>query len=510
MNAIFSMSDDASLAAISKKEWLEISKNKTLISPDIKAIMKFLKKRGLPEPKSFFDFSVAAWVAESTVKSQELPEISRSPQIYAELKNLVKAKQVEKILYEIEFPLIPILAEMELEGIAVDKEFLKDYKKETMSKLGELRDKIFKFAGREFNPNSPAQLGEILSFLGVLEGKIKKTKTGRISTKESELLKLKDKSPLISLILEFRELNKLLTTYINPISELSFVGDGKIHTTFKQTGTVTGRLSSEEPNLQNIPIRSDFGARIRDAFVASPGFTFAAFDYSQIELRILAAASNDKKMIEAFKKGIDIHKFTAANINNISMDKVTPKMRSRAKTINFGIVYGMGVRQLAQSTGMNLAEAQEFYKKYFDDFPEIRGYMEKIKKDVRRVGYAETLLGRKRFFDPEAIRGDKFLESQMDRMAVNAVIQGTDADIVKSAMIKVHKTMDLPAGKAGSQKIRPILQIHDELLYEIADDIIKEVAPQIRHIMENVYKLAVPLSVDIKIGKRWGSLKKYD
>ncbi|MDP3934803.1 MAG: DNA polymerase [Candidatus Giovannonibacteria bacterium] len=501
-NAIFLMPDSESLEAISKKDWLEISKNKILISPDVKAVIKFLKKRGFPIPENFFDLSVAAWVAESTTKISALPAAADLPEIYEKLQKLTKERGVEKVLYEIEFPIIPILAEMEYQGISIDRKFLEKFKKETKQKLGDLQDRIFKAAGREFNINSPAQMGDVLESLNLFEGKIKKTKTGKISTKESELVKLRGKSPVIDLILEFRELNKLLNTYIDPILELSFK-DEKIHTTLNQTGTVTGRLSSEEPNLQNIPVRSDFGARIRSAFVASTGFTFAAFDYSQIELRILAAASKDAKMIEAFKKGIDIHKFTAANINNIPMEKVTDKMRSRAKTINFGIVYGMGVRQLAQSTGMSPAEAQKFYHEYFNDFPEIKKYIEHLKNETKKNGYAETLLGRKRFFDLESIRGNGFLESQMERMAVNAVIQGTDADIVKLAMAAVHKELD-------PQKIRPILQIHDELLYEVADDIIKEAAPRIRRIMENAYKLAVPLSVDIKIGKSLGSLKVYE
>src|SRR3989344_2221673 len=500
-NAVFFPADEASLEAVPIKKWLEISENKTLVSPDGKTVIKFLKRRGLPEPKIFFDLSVAACVAESTAKISEPPDIADLPEIYEKLQKLAKERGVEKVLYEIEFPIIPILAEMEYRGISIDRKFLEKFKKETKQKLGGLQDKIFKSAGRDFNINSPAQLGDILESLNLFEGKIKKTKTGKISTKESELLKLRGKSPLVDLILEFRELNKILTTYVNPILEFSFKNK-KIRTTLKQTGTVTGRLSSEEPNLQNIPIRSDFGVTIRDAFAASAGFTFAAFDYSQIELRILAAAAKDAKMIEAFKKGVDIHKFTAANINNIPMEKVTPQMRSRAKTINFGIVYGMGVRQLAQSTGMNLAEAQKFYREYFNDFPEIKKYIEHLKNETKKTGYAETLLGRKRFFDLEAIRGNGFLESQMERMAVNAVIQGTDADIVKLAMVAVHKELD-------SRKIRPILQVHDELLYEVADDIIKEAVPRIRFIMESVYKLAVPLSVDVKIGKRWGSLVKY-
>ncbi len=497
---------EESFYAKKKKEWNKIFAEKMIILPDAKGLIKILSYQGLNSPKRFFDCNIAAWAAESTNKSLEIKNINEVKSVYKKLIKEIKEKKLDKILYEIEFPIISILAEMEVRGIAIDKIFLSKFKKEIVVKSLELEKKIYDLAGGSFNINSPMQVGEIIfKKLNLKAGR--KTKTGRISTKESELLKLKDSSPIVSLILDYRELAKLLSTYVGPLKELS-KSDGKIHTTFNQTGTVTGRLSSDSPNLQNIPIRSDVGAKIRNAFIASPGHTFAAFDYSQIELKILAAMSGDEKMIEAFKSGTDIHRFTASNIYNVSMEKVTPKMRGHAKTINFGIVYGMGVRKLAQSTGMGQDEAKKFYAEYFHDFPKVRDYIAKIKIEVKKNGFVETLFGRRRYFDLKQLDGG-YLESEIERMAVNAVIQGTDADIVKLAMSQVAKEF-------GGRGIFPILQIHDELLYEIKDDTIKEIVPRIRLIMENVcnspYLRAsfhVPLSVDIKIGKRWGSLKSY-
>ena len=301
--------------------------------------------------------------------------------------------------------------------------------------------------------------------------------------------------------MDYREYAKLQSTYAEPLLELAQKND-RIHTTFNQTGTVTGRLSSDSPNLQNIPIRSERGARIRDAFVASPGYTLVAFDYAQIELKILAAFAGDKAMIRAFKEGADIHKVTASYINNVPLSEVTPRMRMYAKAINFGIIFGMGVRQLAENTGMTPSEAKEFYDEYFRDFPEIRAYMDRIKKEAKERGYVETLFGRKRFFDLRAISGNRFLESEMDRMSLNAVIQGTDADIVKYAMVKIHEKFD-------SDTVRPLLQIHDELIYEIRDDILEATVPLMRRSMEQAVDIGVPLSVEVKTGARWGSLTRF-
>ncbi|MEK7503226.1 MAG: DNA polymerase, partial [Patescibacteria group bacterium] len=308
----------------------------------------------------------------------------------------------------------------------------------------------------------------------------------------------KDKHSVINLILEHRELSKLLNTYITPLLEFASK-EGRVHTTFNQTGTVTGRLSSDSPNLQNIPIRSDVGNKIREAFMASKGFSLVSFDYSQIELKILAVLARDQKMIEAFRVGLDIHAMVASEINNVPQNKVTAQMRSHAKTINFGIVFGMGVRKLAQSTGMSQAEAQKFYEEYFSDFPKIKSYIEQVKKEAKSFGFVSTIMGRKRIFDLEKIKHDRFLESEMERMAFNAVIQGSDADIVKKAMVEIYK-------KLKDGEVRPILQIHDELLYEIPDDMIKTTVLEMKKIMENVVDFPIPLKVEIKSGKNWGAM----
>lgn len=498
-----------------KKEWNKLLK-KDFTLWDAKSFLK----HGL-NPTSFFDCRIAAWIAESTIKDptpehlslrflgKEIVDEGEFVAALFDIRNAVEKKLGERSLTsvweDIELPLIDILASMEERGITIDRAFLERTKKDLTKKRAALEKQIYSLANTSFNINSPQQVGEILFEKltiggGGAGGKIKKTATGKMSTRESELVKLKDRHPVVSQILDYRELSKILTTYVEPLLELS-QEDGKIHTTFNQTGTVTGRLSSDSPNLQNIPIRSDVGAQIRGAFVASPGYVLAAFDYSQIELRILASLARDEKMIEAFRKGLDIHALTASEINNVALSGVTPAMRMRAKTINFGIVYGMGVRQLAQSTGMTQQEATKFYEEYFHDFPKIQGYKESIKRSVRTSGFVETLFGRKRFFDLSKIIGDHFLESEMERMAVNAIIQGTDADIMKRAMIAIDREI-------LRENAQPILQIHDEMIYEIPKEKAKDIVPKIQKIMESVAKLAVPLKVDTKVGERWGSMVK--
>ncbi|HEY4521828.1 MAG TPA: DNA polymerase [Candidatus Paceibacterota bacterium] len=476
--------------------------NKKIISNDIKNLIKLSGNPPAGGPKDFFDLTIANWAADSEKRTIDLPKnpeeaLALLPDFYQKILKKIKEKNVERIVYEIEFPLIPILAEMEKNGIGLDEKFLTKFKKEISGKIGKIEEKIQKTTGENFNINSPAQVGEILAKLGIA-GRAR-TATGKISTKESELFKLKDKHPVINFLLEHREISKLFSTYVNPLLELARA-QGKAHTTFNQTGTVTGRLSSDSPNLQNIPIRSELGSKIRNAFVSSPGFSFLSFDYSQIELKILAVLSGDEKMINAFKKGMDVHAMVASEINNVSRDKITTAMRSHAKTINFGIVFGMGVRKLAQSTGMSQQDAQKFYDEYFKDFPKVKLYIEKVKKEAKELGFVSTLFGRKRFFDLEKTKYDRFLQSEMERMAFNAVIQGSDSDIVKKAMAEIHQKMD-------SANVRPILQIHDELLYEVRDDIFKVSAPKMKEIMENVVKFPIPLSVEVKSGKNWGNLK---
>ena len=497
---VISNSSDSSFILIHNNQIFgKLDWDKKIVSNDIKNLIKISGKI----PKSFFDLSIANWAADSEKKVLDLPEnpeeaLKILPSLYQKIVSKIKEREVESVVYEIEFPLIPILAQMETLGIVLDENFLLKFKKEISTSIRKIEKKIRKFAGAtSLNINSPSQVGEVLLKLGVAGRS--RTATGKISTKESELLKVVGKHPIVPLILDHRELSKLLNTYIIPLLLLA-KKEGKARTTFNQTGTVTGRLSSDSPNLQNIPIRSEVGVKIREAFIASPGFSFLSFDYSQIELKILAVLSGDKKMTDAFRGGLDIHTMVASEINNVSRDKVSVAMRSHAKTINFGIVFGMGVRKLAQSTGMPQAEAQKFYDEYFNDFPKVKSYIEKVKREAKERGFVSTLFGRKRFFDLEKIKYDRFLQSEMERMAFNAVIQGSDSDIVKKAMIEIQKNLYSP-------KLRPLLQIHDELLYEVSDDILKTVAPKMKQIMEKVVDFPIPLNVEVKTGKRWGNLK---
>ncbi|HEY4497631.1 MAG TPA: DNA polymerase I [Candidatus Paceibacterota bacterium] len=501
-----------------RARWAKCISEKDLIFFDGKNVIKSFFAADLPIPERFFDCGVAGWVCESTLKSSSLSELysyfldrreESERNVFChieELKNamyaLLQKRAVLDVWEQIEKPLMPVLSIMETRGIGIDQSFIATLKRSFADELDGIERNVFHLAGTTLNISSPAQVGEVLfERLGITSKKIKKTTTGKISTRESELIKLKDAHPIVPLILEHREITKLITTYLDPLS-LRGSADHKIHTTFNQTGTVTGRLASESPNVQNIPIRSERGARIRNAFVASAGFTLAAFDYVQIELKILASLAEDQKMIEAFQHGVDIHRLTAAEINNVSLDAVTPAMRSAAKAINFGIVFGMGVRQLAASTGMTAADAQQFYREYFDDFPRIRAYIESVRRDVHKNGFTTTMYGRKRFFDIAAIQGNRFLETEMERMAVNAIVQGTDADIVKRAMVRVHKLCDYDI-------VRPLLQIHDEMIYEIRDDVVAAMIPKIREIMESSGSLRVPVTVGVSIGKRWGEMRKF-
>lgn len=516
---------DAAFFKRERARWAQYILEKDFIFFGGKDVMKLFSAADMPAPKRFFDCGVAGWVCESTLKSSSLSELSsyflnrhnarlpdgqeneidsfwRIEELKDAIQKILQKRSVADVWEQIEKPLMPVLAAMEARGIGIDHLFLTTFKRSLAGELEGIERDIFRLAGAPFNISSPAQVGEVLfERLGVASKKIKKTTTGKISTRESELFKLKDTHPIVPLILEHREISKLITTYGEPLLVLS-AADNRIHTTFNQTGTVTGRLASESPNLQNIPIRSARGAHIRDAFVASPGFTLAAFDYVQIELKILASLAEDQKMIEAFQRGVDIHRLTAAEINNVSLDAVTPAMRGAAKAINFGIVFGMGVRQLAASTGMTIADAQRFYNEYFDDFPRIRAYITKVHRDVRARGFVTTMYGRKRFFDVAAIGNIRFLEAEMERMAVNAVVQGTDADIMKRAMARVHEACDRDI-------VQPLLQIHDEMIYEIHDDAVAAMIPKIREIMELSGALRVPLTVGVSIGKRWGEMREF-
>lgn len=449
--------------------------------------------------------AIALWLVDSNITNPKLHDILQ----YANTKSFKKAQEkifndlkeahLEKVYNEIELPLIPVLKKMNKRGVKIDKDFLHKLSKDYHKDLSKLEKEIWKLADDEFNINSPKQLGEILYDKLDIRGKrIKKTAGGARSTKASELEKLKDEHPIIPKILEYRELQKLLSTYIDNIPEM-VADDGRLHAEFVQTGTTTGRFSSQNPNLQNIPIKTELGKVIRKAFVAEDGHKLVAFDYSQVELRVAALLSGDKKLKEIFKSGNDVHSATAAEVFGVSLDEVTPSMRRSAKVINFGILYGMGVNALRQNLETSREEAQKFYTNYFQTFKRLAEYLEKTKEEARKKGYTETYFGRRRYF-PGLSSSLPYIRAMEERMAINAPIQGTNADMVKLAMIEIDK-------KLKEQKLESeahaILQIHDELVYEVKEEKIKEVSVIVKNIMENIIKKDVPFVVDVKTGYNW-------
>lgn len=428
-------------------------------------------------------------------------------QIRDALEKRLKEKKLWEVFSEIDMPTVPILAELELLGMQIDAAFLKKLSISMKKKLAVLEKEIQRLAGREFNISSPRQVAEVLFDVLKLERNgIRKTEGGAISTDARELAKLKSLHPIVEKILEHREISKLLGTYIDALPQLVDRGSA-LHTTLNQTMASTGRLSSSDPNLQNIPVRTEEGREIRKAFVARRGYQMVAFDYSQIELRVAAAMSGETKMQEAFRQGKDIHAMTAMQVNDLdSLDKVTREMRYAAKALNFGILYGIGPRAFAESANIDYAEARRFMAEYQKDFPKIREFMQKTLESARKNGYVETMLGRRRYI-PEINSPNWRVRGDAERMAMNAPIQGTaTGDIVKLAMIAVHKYL-----QATSYKLEPaghlLMQVHDELLCEIKVSELSKVSKEVKKIMEGIYDIGVPLVVDVKVGPNWGEMK---
>ncbi len=417
------------------------------------------------------------------------------------LNQRLKSEGLIDLFNHLEMPLIAILGEIENNGIILDLEPIKLLDKEVGEKLNKLEKAIHRLAQTKFNINSTKQLKEIIfEKLAIPTENIKKNKTG-FSTAEDELEKLNDLHPIIPLLRDYRELNKLQTTYLNALPNIINKQTGRIHTNFNQTITATGRLSSTDPNLQNIPTRTAEGHKIRTAFVAAPGYRLLGFDYSQIELRLGAHISGDKKMIAAFKNNEDIHTATAAEINEVKLSEVTKNMRREAKAINFGILYGQGPHGLSQSAGIPYWRANEFIKKYFAAYPSIKKMIDNSIKEARQRTYAITLFGRKRPL-PEINSNIPMIRKSAERMAINTPLQGTAADLIKMAMIKVEELI-----KGQEDDIKILLQIHDELIFEIKKDKISYYSPKIKAIMQEVLKLRVPVIVDESLGDNWGELK---
>jgi len=417
------------------------------------------------------------------------------------LDKRLKAAELEDLFHKIELPLVPVLGEMENNGVKLDPRPLKKLNEEVTAKLAKLEKDIHRLAKSKFNINSTKQLREVLfEKLAIPTNNIKKTKTG-FSTAEDELAKMRDLHPIIPLLQDYRELNKLQTTYLNALPTMINPKTGRIHTSFNQTIAATGRLSSTDPNLQNIPIRTEEGKKIRAAFVADSGYELAGFDYSQIELRLAAHFAGDAKMIAAFKHGEDIHAATAAAINQVPLSEVTKSMRREAKAVNFGILYGQGPHGLSQGAGIPYYRAQEFIAKYFAAFPKIKAMVDGFIKSARKLGYAETLFGRRRAL-PEINSNIMAIRRGAERMAINTPLQGTAADMIKLAMVRIAVLI------AGHEdEIRLILQVHDELIFEIKKAKIKDYAPKIKKIMIEVLPLKAPVELDQNVGRNWGELK---
>lgn len=430
------------------------------------------------------------------LKNTMLEKISKTSEEQRAEQHVVKS--LEKLFFEVEMPLIEILSKMEIQGIKINTTIFSGISEKINSRIKTIEEGIYALAESNFNINSPQQLSEVLfekMKLPTLD--IKKNKTG-FSTASSELDKLRSKHKIIEKIEEYRELFKLKTTYLDVLPGL-VDGNSRLHTTFNQAITATGRLSSADPNLQNIPIKTEIGQLMRTAFVAEDGYRMISGDYSQIDLRVVAHVSDDKKLIEAFVRGDDIHKITAAEINKVSLSQVTEKMRRAAKALNFGVIYGMSVFGFSKASGIEREDAKRFIDEYMKKFSGVANYILRTKEFAKRTGYVETLLGRRR--NISEINSPNFQVAQgAERMAINMPIQGLSADIVKLAMVRISEEYK------NNPEVKMTLQIHDEIILEAKEEIAEEVSQKIKEIMENAFKLKVPLIVDVKAGDNWGEI----
>lgn len=511
-----------------------------IVAHDAKATVRALLEMGLEGLTVAFDTALAAYLVNPAQRTPDLSELAyrelgltvdeaaagetvsqgafdfdrdsepdlesaaRRAEATARLVDPVRAQVAvrggSKLLEEIELPLIPILARMEIAGIGVDTEFLETLGDDLRKRLAELETEIHDGAGGPFNVNSTLQLREVL-FERLELPIVKKTPKGAPSTDATVLEKLRGDHPVVAALLTYRELEKLRSTYVDALLKL-VESDGRVRGRFNQMGAATGRLSQEQPNLQNIPVRSEEGRTIRRAFVAAPGHSFLVADYSQIELRILAHLSGDPGLVEAFEGDLDVHTATAARVAGVAPEAITPDQRRRAKMINFGLLYGMEAFGLAQRLEIDRDEAQAHIDAYFDQFPEVRHFMDGMVDDARASGYTTTLLGRRRYL-PE-LTSSNFRDRQMgERMALNAPIQGSAADIIKKAMVVLDAALDEEGRSAGM-----LLQIHDELVLEVPDDELHEIASLTSSIMENIITLRVPLRVDTATGTTLADCKE--
>ncbi len=471
-----------------------------------------------PQEEKLLEASIALWLINSELTNPSLEDVlnfantSSLDEAHKYLLGKLKEDKLDQVYEEIEKPIIPTVLDMRKRGILIDPKYFKELSEEYHTILDGLTKKIYKMAGTEFNINSPKQLGEIL--FGKLNIKLpgkspKKNQSGGFSTKFSVLEELEEENEIVREILAYRELQKLLSTYIDVIPSM-VAGDGRLHATFLQNGSTTGRFSSQNPGLQNLPIKTELGRRIRKGFIAGPGHKLVAFDYSQIELRVVAMLSGDKRMIEIFREGRDIHAGVASFVFGVPTDSVTAEMRRQAKVINFGIIYGMGVNALRKNLGGSRDEAQKFYDNYFRQFSGVHEYLEEVKAKAMKDLRTETLFGRIRYF-PNAKSRIPFLKNMALRTATNAPVQGTAADIIKLAIRYAEEDLK----NAGLRdKAHLVLQIHDELVYEVENEALEQARAIITKAMEGVlsrsylkYKTDVPLTVNSGFGENFDEVK---
>ena len=478
-----------------------------LINPEARQNMDFLAQHYL----NYQAISIETLIgkkgkSQGNMRDLEPSEISdyacEDADITLQLKHIfekeIKKPHLKNLFYDLEMPLVEVLMEMEEEGIAIDSKALAEYSKELDSTLIDLDSQIKELAGMEFNTDSPKQMGEVLFEKLKISAKAKKTKTGQYATSEDVLEKHKHDHPIVPLILEYRQLRKLKSTYVDALPTYCDQNDGRIHTNFMQTVTATGRLSSNNPNLQNIPIRSEKGREIRRAFVSrDKDHKLMAVDYSQIELRIIAALSEDPNMIQSFRDGLDIHAATAAKVYGVSIEEVTREQRSAAKAVNFGIIYGQSAFGLAQNLKISRTEAKEIIDSYFEQYGTIKNYMDKVISQAREEGYVETIMKRRRYL-PDINSGNAIVRGYAERNAINAPIQGSAADIIKMAMISVHSEM-----KKENVKSKMILQVHDELVFDVHNSEEVLIQDLVRKAMEKAVKLSVPMQVELKLADNW-------
>ncbi len=427
--------------------------------------------------------------------------------LWAILEPKLAERGVAALFHDVETPLIPVLMSMETHGVAIDTHYLSDLSAELGARLRELERAIYEQAGKTFNINSTQQLAEVLFTTLKLEAdKSWRTATGATSTNAEVLEQLRDKHNIVPFLLDYRELSKLKGTYVDALPELINPKTGRIHTDFNQTGAITGRISSSNPNLQNIPIKSEIGRRVRKAFIPKRGWQLISADYSQVELRVLAHLADDAVLRAAFERGEDIHATTAAAVYDVPLKSVTPMQRNFAKRINFGIAYGMGAFALSQNTGMSMTEAGEFIKKYFERFPAVQNWLSRTKLLAAEQGFVETVLGRRRYF-PELRAQTKggqaeALKRRAEREAINHPVQGSAADIMKIAMIRIDHAL-----RAGKYQAKMTLQVHDELVFDVPPAELDEIKALVEREMEGAYSLSVPLKADVASGPNWDEVE---